>query len=128
MFGVNGFYYKDTLSFKNGGISDNFQVQFYIRPISKGGKKFVVTKDQNSSLNLVRSSYRLIVQYNESLPFDISTILDVISNDVDIKGWNDDKDDILKMETEKQLYPKFGLLSIDFEVCIETVNICIPCN
>jgi hypothetical protein len=128
MFGINGFYYKDTLSFKNGGISDNYQLQFYIRPISKGGKKFTVTNDTNSSLTTIKSTYRIVVQYSDAIKFYISDLFDAISNDVNVIGWNDDKEEVLKLETDKNLHPRFNLISIDFEVFVETVNLCVSCN
>lgn len=125
IFGSNGFYYKNSLELAQNGVSDHFVNMFYIRPLTRGDRKFTVKQDGN--FTTITGNFRIVLQVSPNVKDPIDAIISQLG-EYKVIGYNDDSSQVYKSEYVKDKeIDTFNLYMIDFEMMHETViSTCSP--
>ena len=122
IFGSNGFYYKNSLELAQNGVSDHFVNMFYIRPLTRGDRKFTVKQDGN--FTTITGNFRIVLQVSPNVKDPIDAIISQLG-EYKVIGYNDDSSQVYKSEYVKDKeIDMFNLYLIDFEIMHETFYDC----
>ena len=121
IFGDNGVYFSNFISFEQSGISDKLINQFYIRPYRFDA---VTTSSNGEDLPFVTSNFRCIFQLSDKIDLETATLSlagQINEHDnVKVKGWGNDKKAIYLSEYNKDRIPmNLNLIAVDFSISKE---------